>query len=138
LSLLEKLRAGNGFISSAEFPRLENYPNACFILREQMARKLQLSLAASHSQILFYRLEVFRALRGRPTFRSFTASRSFGSISHSRPTLVAFKRLARIIFRTLFAVTPKRFAASAVLMILMAQVYHSRKLSRWRYKTLDK
>jgi hypothetical protein len=71
-----------------------------------------------------YDFEVLRTLRGRPTLRSLTASRSLGLISHSRPTLIAFKRLARIIFRTLFAVTPNRFAASAVLMIFMAQVYH--------------
>jgi hypothetical protein len=42
--------------------------------------------------------------------------------------LIAFKRLARIIFRTLFAVTPNRLAASAVLMIFMAQVYHPGKI----------
>lgn len=76
-----------------------------------------------------YRLEALRDLRGRPTLRSFSASRSFGSISHSRPTFIALRRFATIIFRTLSGVTPKRFAASAVLMILMAQVYHSEKLS---------
>jgi hypothetical protein len=81
------------------------------------------------SGIDLYRLEVLRAIRGRPTLRSFTASRSFGSISHSRPTFIAFRRLDTIIFRTLSGVTPKRVAASAVLMILMAQVYHSEKLS---------
>ena len=67
---------------------------------------------------------LLRDFRGRPTFRSLTASRSFGSISHTFPTFVAFKRFASIIARTLFAVTPSRFAASAVLMIFMAQLYH--------------
>ena len=67
-------------------------------------------------------LEVLRTLRGRPTLRSLTASRSFGSISHSRPNLNAFKRFALIIARTLFVVTPNRLAASAVVMIFMAQV----------------
>jgi len=85
-----------------------------------------------------YRLEALRALRGRPTLRSFTASRSFGSISHSRPTFIALRRLATIIFRTLSGVTPKRFAASTVLMILMAQVYHSEKLSCRDDNFLDK
>ena len=68
-----------------------------------------------------YFLVLLRALRGRPTFLFFTASKSFGSISHTLPTFVAFKRFASIIARTLLAVTPNRFAASAVLMILMAQ-----------------
>ena len=45
-------------------------------------------------------------------------------MSHSRPTLIAFKRLASIIFRTLLGDTFSRFAASAVLMIFMREVYH--------------
>ena len=68
-----------------------------------------------------YDFEVLRALRGRPTLRSLTASRSFGSISHSRPNLNAFKRFALIIARTLFVVTPNRLAASAEVMIFMGQ-----------------
>ena len=54
---------------------------------------------------------LLRDLRGRPTFRSFTASRSFGSISHTFPSFVAFKRLAAIILCTLLTVTFNRFAA---------------------------
>ena len=73
-------------------------------------------------KILFYRLEILRALRGRPTLRSFTASRSFGLITHMLPTLVAFSRPLSIIFRTRLEVTFKRFAASAALMRFMAQV----------------
>ena len=73
------------------------------------------------SHLAFVAFGFLRALRGRPTFRSFTASRSFGSISHSRPNLSAFKRFALIIARTLFAVTSNRFAASVVVMIFMAQ-----------------
>jgi len=69
-----------------------------------------------------HRLEALRALRGRPTLRSFTASRSFGSITHIFPTLVAFSRPLLIIARILVGVTFKRFAASAALMIFMAQV----------------
>jgi hypothetical protein len=38
------------------------------------------------------------------------------------------RRFATIIFRTLSGVTPKRFAASAVLMILMAQSISFRKI----------
>src|ERR1044071_5152143 len=72
-------------------------------------------------QLVVYDFEVLRTLRGRPTLRSLTASRSFGSISHSRPNLNAFKRFALIIARTLFVVTPNRLAASAVVMIFMAQ-----------------
>ena len=73
---------------------------------------------------MFFRFFViFPALRGLPTLRSFSGSRSFGSISHTFPSFEAFRRLASIIFRTLSAVTPKRFAASAVLMIFMAQKY---------------
>jgi hypothetical protein len=74
------------------------------------------------SKFLFYRLEVLRALRGRPTLRSFTASRSFGLITHILPTLVAFSRPLSIIFRTRLEVTFKRFAASAALMRFMGQV----------------
>lgn len=79
--------------------------------------KIVLSSPQTFSTIYFFVLVVLRALRGLPTLRSFTASRSFGSISHSRPTLIAFSRFERIIFRTLLSVTPKRFAASVVLMI---------------------
>src|SRR5215213_1281125 len=63
----------------------------------------------------------FVVLRGRPTLRFFTASRSFGSITHMFPTLVAFSRPLPIIARTLLGVTFKRFAASAALMSFMAQ-----------------
>ncbi len=66
-----------------------------------------------------YRLVLLRDLRGRPTFRSFTASRSFGSIIHTIPTFVAFKRPLLIIARTLVGVTFKRRAASVVSMILI-------------------
>ena len=68
-----------------------------------------------------YRLDALRALRGRPTLRSFSASRSFGSINHTIPTFVAFKRPLLIIARTLVGVTFKRRAASVVSMIFMAQ-----------------
>lgn len=67
----------------------------------------------------------FVVLRGRPTFRFLTASRSFGSISHIIPTLIAFKRPRAIIARTLLGVTFSRLAASAVLMSFTAKVYHS-------------
>jgi hypothetical protein len=69
-----------------------------------------------------YRLEALCASRGRPTLRSFSASRSFGSIIHTIPTFVAFKRPLLIIARTLVGVTFKRRAASVVSMIFMAQV----------------
>ena len=69
-----------------------------------------------------YRLVLLRALRGLPTFRSFTASRSFGSISQAFPTFVAFNRLAAISASTRFCVTPNLRAASAVPMIFMAQL----------------
>jgi hypothetical protein len=47
--------------------------------------------------------------------------------------------LASIIFRTLSGVTPKRFAASAVLMILIAQsISFKKKLSCAHDKFLDK
>jgi hypothetical protein len=49
---------------------------------------------------------------GRPTLRSFTASRSLGSISHTDPTLIAFNRLASISARTLLWFTPNLRAAS--------------------------
>jgi hypothetical protein len=64
----------------------------------------------------------FFVLRGRPGFRLFTASRSFGSIIHTFPNFVAFKRFASIRARTRFAVTPNRLAASVVLMTFMAQI----------------
>src|SRR5690349_6927089 len=51
-------------------------------------------------------LPVLRTLRGRPTLRFFTASKSFGSISHSRPYLNAFRRFASMSARTLLGVTP--------------------------------
>lgn len=85
-----------------------------------------------------YSLVLFRTLRGRPTFRSLTASRSFGSISHSRPNLNAFKRFALIIARTLFAVTSNRFAASVVVMIFMVQSIAFCKIVAWRHNFLDK
>ena len=82
-------------------------------------------IMSAHSNFLraeeIYRLIVLRALRGRPTFRSFTASRSFGLISHTFPTLMAFKRPLSIIARILLGETFKRLAASVVLMIFMAQ-----------------
>ena len=78
----------------------------------------------------------FFVLRGRPTLRSFSASRSFGLISHILPTFVAFKRFAVIIFSTLLVDTFKRFAASAVPMIFMGQVYHSEKMSELPDKIL--
>ena len=52
-------------------------------------------------------------------------------MSHSRPTLIAFNRFETIIFRTRSAVTFSRFAASAVLMIRMGQVYHSAEIVLW-------
>src|ERR1051325_2664271 len=81
------------------------------VLRQspEFVKKISKWLTCYH--FWFYFLPVFRALRGRPTLRSFTASRSFGSISHSRPYLNAFRRLASIKARTL-GVTPNRFAAS--------------------------
>src|SRR5688500_3703860 len=75
--------------------------------------------ACSRVNTYFLLLVPLRDLRGRPTFRSFTASRSFGSISQSCPTLVAFKRFDLISTRTRLAVTPKRLAASAELMIFI-------------------
>jgi hypothetical protein len=74
--------------------------------------------------ILDYRFVLLRAFRGRPTLRSFTASRSFGSMSHTFPSFVAFKRLAAIILCTLLTVTFNRFAASAAPMIFIEKVYH--------------
>lgn len=74
--------------------------------------------ACGARQLEDYRLLVLSDF-GRPTLRSFTASRSFGSISHSRPSFIAFKRLASISARTLFGVTPNLRAASAVLMMFM-------------------
>ncbi len=68
-----------------------------------------------------YDFEVLRSLRGRPTLRSLTASRFFGSISHTFPTFMAFKRPLPIIARILLGDTFKRLAASVVLMIFMAQ-----------------
>jgi hypothetical protein len=69
----------------------------------------------------YHRFVLLRAFRGRPTFRSFTASRSFGSISHIIPILIAFKRPRAIMARTLLGVTFNRFAASAVLMSFTVQ-----------------
>jgi len=68
-----------------------------------------------------YRLVLLRDF-GRPGFRFFTALRSFGSMSQSRPNWEAFKRLARISARTRFAVTPNLLAASAVFMSFMVEV----------------
>jgi hypothetical protein len=79
------------------------------------------SLIKDTDGISLYRLEVLRT-RGRPTFRFFTASRSFGSISQTFPTGVAFRRPLAIILRTLLRVPFKRFAAAAVLMIFMTQL----------------
>src|SRR6185369_12027498 len=70
---------------------------------------------------MVYDFDVLRTLRGRPTFRSLTVSRSFGSISHTFPTFIAFKRPLPIIARILLGDTFKRLAASVVLMIFMAQ-----------------
>ena len=61
-----------------------------------------------------YRLEALRAFRGRPTFRTLTASRSFGSISHAPPTLTAFRRLLIISARTLASLIPSLRPASVV------------------------
>jgi hypothetical protein len=66
-----------------------------------------------------YRLVVLRDF-GRPGIRFFTASRSLGSMSHSRPTFEARNRLLSMSARTLFALTPSLFAASVVPMIFMA------------------
>lgn len=68
---------------------------------------------------LAYLLEAFRALRGRPTFRTLTASRSFGSISHAPPTLTAFRRLLIISARTLASLIPSLRPASVVPIIFM-------------------
>ncbi len=86
----------------------------CCYTRSNIARMLiNLSLGA------------FARLARTPAFRSFTASRSFGSISHSRPTLVAFNRSAINHRPHSTQRTPNRFAASAVPMIFMAQSIHS-------------
>jgi hypothetical protein len=80
-------------------------------------------IGSSFREVKYYFAHLrFVVLRGRPTFRFFTASRSFGSITHMFPTLVAFSRPLPIIARTLLGVTFKRLAASATLMRFMAQV----------------
>ena len=83
---------------------------------------MKASEAKLYGRCVVHRFALVRALRGRPTLRSFTASRSFGLITHMFPTLVAFRRPLSIIFRTRLEVTFKRFAASAALMRFMVQV----------------
>ena len=70
--------------------------------------------------VALYRLVLLRDF-GRPGVRLFTESRSFGSMSHSRPTFVARKRLLSMSARTRFALTPSLRAASVVPMIFMAE-----------------
>jgi hypothetical protein len=91
-------------------------------VRELAAPCFSERVASRHVFRVSYSLLLLRDLRGRPTLRFFTASKSFGSISHIFPTLVAFKRPLAIIFRTRLEVTFKRFAASAALISFMAQV----------------
>jgi hypothetical protein len=83
----------------------------------------------SQVQGFIYALALLRDLRGRPGFRFFTALRSFGSMSHSRPTFIAFKRPLSMSARTLFALTPSLWAASVVPMIFMAREYST----GWNY-----
>jgi hypothetical protein len=64
----------------------------------------------------------FVCLRGRPGFRFVTAARSFGLITQTFPTFVAFSRFASISARTRFGVTPSLRAASAVLIIFIGQI----------------
>ncbi|MDX6528868.1 MAG: hypothetical protein QOH41_1158 [Blastocatellia bacterium] len=70
-----------------------------------------------------YRLVLLSEMRGRPGFRFFTAARSLGSMSHSRPAFIAFNRLLSMSARTLFALTPSLRAASVVPMIFMGRKY---------------